>query len=170
MPNHHFVGDVLYWDSMEDFYADTEDFIERRGYDVSHMDNRERVSHAAVMARIDATTQPIAPETPDMLRLIRIYIKGMGGLRPTKSMLALLPPPDYYTDDHALNCGCELCVERAEAQGLTIISERVPYDGVVTGSWDEQMAQEATEDARFEGYLLNEERYDMPSWAERYDW
>ena len=147
---HQYVNGTLYWVSMEDFYADTEDFIERRGYDVSHMDNRERVSHAVNMATIDINTQPYAPETPDALRVIRMYIKGMGGLRYAKSVietkLERLGPPDYYTDEHAAICRCELCIEREAA-----------------AKWDEQMAQEATEDATFEGYLVYEELNEMPS-------
>lgn len=157
MRNMHQVNGTLYWDSMEAFYADTEDFIERRGYDVSHMDNRERVSHAVNMASIDMNTQPFPPETPDALRVIRMYIKGMGGLQYAKSVLRikaeLLPPPDYYTDEHAAICRCELCIEREAA-----------------AKWDEQLAQTEAQDWLFESYLLHEEQYDMPSWAERYDW
>ncbi len=118
---HRDENGTLYWDSMLDFYADTARFIRLHVVEVPCEDNQARIRNAVSMARIDTRTEPLPPETPDFLKLVRLYVNGEGGLRYAKSVietkLERLGPPDYYLDPHAEQCGCELCEERGPLHG-----------------------------------------------------
>lgn len=82
---------ILTWKTLEAFYADTERFIARHG-DVlcTSNNNREKIQQAIGSARIDIGAQPVPPEKPDMLKLIRMYVRANnGGLSYANSVLEI---------------------------------------------------------------------------------